>query len=83
MITLEYLINESYYYWGIMPFLTACCCVLINRLALRQEDSCPTQKDKLQMGFIYFACVFVNMFFIWLLMLAQEAWLAQHWNINI
>ena len=82
-MTLEYLVRESYYYWGIMPFIVACCCVLINRLAGRKEDSCPTWKDKLQMGFIYFFCIFANMFVIWLLMLAQEVWLAQHWNIKI
>ena len=82
MITLEYLVKESYYYCWIMPFMVACCCVLFNRLASRKEESCPTWKDKLQMGFIYFACLFANMFFIWLLMLAQEAWLIEHWGIK-
>ena len=82
-MTLEYLIKESFYYCWIMPFIVACCCVLINRLAGRQEDSCPTWKDKLKMGFIYLFCIFANMFVIWLLMMEQEAWLALHWNIKI
>ena len=81
-MTLEDLIRESYYYWGIMAFLVALICVLINRLAGRTEDKCPTWKDKLQMAFIYFMCIFTNMFMIWLLMMAQEAWLIDHWGIK-
>lgn len=82
-MTLEYLIKDSFYYCWVMSFIVACFCVLFNRLAGRKEESCPTWKDKLQMGFIYFFCIFANMFVIWLLMMAQEAWLAQHWNIKI
>jgi len=82
-MTLEYLVNESYCYCWILAFVVALCCVLINRLAGRTEDPCPTWKDKIQMGFIYFMCIFTNIFLIWLLMMAQEAWLIQHFNINI
>ena len=34
------------------------------------------------MTFIYFMCIFTNMFMIWLLMMAQEAWLIDHWGIK-
>lgn len=82
-MTLEYLVRESYYWDWIMAFLVASCCVLFNRLAGRKEESCPTWKDKLQMSLIYLACLFANMFFIWLLMMAQEAWLIERWGIKL
>jgi hypothetical protein len=49
-MTLEYLVNESYCYCWILAFVVALCCVLINRLAGRTEDPCPTWKDKIQMA---------------------------------
>ena len=82
-MTLEYLVTENYLDCWIMLFIVACCCVLVNRLAGRTEEICPTWKDKMKMAFIYFMCIFTNMFFIWLIMIAQKAWLIQHWNINI
>ena len=71
--------------WGYMvfiPFLASILCVITNRLFCREEDPCPTWKDKLQMIFIYGMCIFMNMFFIWLLMLHNECWLMQHWGIS-
>lgn len=83
MMTFEFLIKESFSYCGIMPFLVALICVLINRLAGRTEEPCPTWKDKLQMAFIYFLCLFINIFVIWLLMMYQEVWFIDHYGIKL
>lgn len=83
IMTLEYLVSESYCYCWTIAIMVAFCCVLINRLAGRTEQSCPTWQDKMKMAIIYFMCIFTNVFLIWLLMMAQEAWFIQHFNINI
>lgn len=72
---------KGYLLMNIMPVIVALSCVCINRSVGRKEDLCPTVKDKLQMGFLYFMCFSVNLFLILLLMLAEEAWLKLHWNI--
>ena len=76
------LIYYDWYYMLLMPFLVSILCVLTNRLFGRKEESCPTWKDKWQMIFIYCMCLFMNMFFIWLLMLSNECWLMHHWGIS-
>lgn len=78
---IEDLIYFDWYYMLVMPTLVSILCVFTNRLAGRKEEPCPRWQDKLQMFFIYFMCWFMNMFFIWLLMLSNEAWLIHHWGI--
>lgn len=77
------LIYFDWYYMLVMPTLVSILCVLTNRLSGRKEEPCPTWKDKFQMFFIYFMCWFMNMFFIWLLMLANEAWLINKWGVKL
>ena len=72
METILNLIHNNLYYTVLMPALVLILCVVTNRLNGRTENACPTWKDKLNMFGIYFACWFINMFFIWLLMLANE-----------
>ena len=83
METILTLIHSNLYYTILMPALVSILCVVTNRLNGRTENACPTWKDKLNMFGIYFACWFINMFFIWLLMLANEVWLAEHWGVKL
>lgn len=76
------LVRSEYCYWLFFPLVLAINCVFINRLAGRKEDKCPTWKDKLQMGFIYFMCILANMFVAFICMIGQKAWLILHWNLN-
>lgn len=80
---IEDLVYYDWYYMFFMPLVVAILCVLTNRLAGRKEDPCPTWNDKWQMIFIYFMCLFMNMFFIWLLMLSNEVWLAHKWGVTL
>lgn len=80
-MTLENLVSDSFTYNWLMPIMVAVLCVFTNRLNGRTENSCPTWKDKFQLGFIYMMCLFMNLFFIWLLLMFQESWLALKWNI--
>lgn len=77
------LVYYDWYYMLVMPTLVSILCVLTNRLSGRKEEPCPTWKDKLQMFFIYFMCWFMNMFFIWLLMLSNEVWLMNKWGVKL
>ena len=76
------LVYYDWYYMWLMPFLVSILCVFTNRLLGREEDKCPTWQDKCKMIFIYCMCIFMNMFFILLLMLSNECWLMHHWGIS-
>ena len=83
METILNLIHSNLYYAILTTALVSILCVVTNRLNGRTEDACPTWKDKLNMFGIYFACWLINMFFIWLLILANEVRLVEHLGVKL
>ena len=83
METILNLIHSNLYYAILTTALVSILCVVTNRLNGRSEDACPTWKDKLNMFGIYFTCWLINMFFIWLLILANEVRLVEHLGVKL
>ena len=83
MISIADLVYSDWFYMFFQPAIVALLCTIVVRLFGRTEDKCPTWKDKFNMILIYFSCWFCCLFFIWLLMLANETWLAEYWNVDL